>query len=61
MKWISQVEVLEGVGLTDGYYVRPEGSLGTVGWYPVPWQMVYIPGATTEEEAVRIAKEKYGE
>jgi len=24
------------------YAVRPEGQLGTCGWYPKPWTVVYV-------------------
>jgi len=29
-----EVEVLNG-----RRYVRPKGQVGTIGWYPVPWEL----------------------
>lgn len=37
------------------YAVRPEGQLGTCGWYPVAWQVQYI-NARNADEAVKKAK-----
>lgn len=38
------------------YAVRPAGQLGTHGWYPFPWSVVYVMAAT-ESEAIRKAGE----
>lgn len=29
--------------------VRPEGQLGTCGWHPKPWQVVYVTAATVSD------------
>jgi hypothetical protein len=34
--------------------VRPKGQLGTCGWYPYPWNVVYVT-ARNEQEAIRKA------
>lgn len=46
---------LEATPLRNGMYaVRPKGQLGTCGWAPHPWMVVYV-SAATEEEAVKKA------
>lgn len=47
---------LEAVQLrSDLYAVRPEGQLGTCGWYDgKPWAVQYI-NAVTRDEAIRKA------
>jgi len=35
--------------------VRPCGQLGTCGWYPQPWQVVFVT-ARSESEALRKAE-----
>lgn len=47
---------LEAVLLTTGWYVRPAGSCGSVGWEPVPWELAYIKGARSASDAVARAK-----
>ena len=47
---------LEAVLLTTGWYVRPAGSCGSVGWEPVPWELTYIKGARSASDAVARAK-----
>ena len=37
--------------------VRPDGQLGTCGWYPYPWTVTYVT-ARNEQEAIRKAEEK---
>ena len=39
--------------------VRPKGQLGTCGWYPYPWTVVYVT-ASNEQEAIRKAIRKAG-
>lgn len=34
--------------------VRPRGQLGTMGWYPRPWTVIYV-NAKSEKEAIRKA------
>lgn len=47
---------LEATHLRDNLYaVRPEGQLGTCGFFPEPWEVQYIR-ARSPEHAVRIAK-----
>ena len=38
------------------WVVRPEGQLGTCGWYPYPWAAIIIQKAATAEEALRKAR-----
>ena len=33
---------LEVIQLTNNRYVKPEGSMGTCGWYPKAWQIAPI-------------------
>lgn len=40
------------------YAVRPEGQLGTCGFYPVAWTVQYIT-ATCPEQAVRKASKLF--
>jgi len=37
-----------------GWAVRPKGQLGTMGWHPFPWDVVYV-NAGSAEEAIRKA------
>ena len=49
MKWIAEQ-------LRDNrWVVRPEGQLGTCGWYPEPWTAVFVR-ARSATEALRRAK-----
>jgi hypothetical protein len=41
----------------DRWAVRPKGQLGTCGWCPVPWQVVYVK-APSAKAAIHKAKEK---
>jgi len=34
---------LEATELRDGRWaVRPAGQLGTMGWHPIPWTVIYV-------------------
>lgn len=47
---------LEATHLRDNLWaVRPKGQLGTCGWHPQPWTVVYVKAATAAE-AIRKAK-----
>lgn len=47
---------LEAIQLRSGtWVVRPEGQLGTCGFYPRPW-MAYFTKARNAQEAIRKAK-----
>jgi hypothetical protein len=49
---------LEATHLRDNLWaVRPEGQLGTCGWSPQPWTVVYVK-ARTAAEAISKAKRK---
>lgn len=37
--------------------VRPEGQLGTCGWHPQPWTVLYVT-ARTAAEAIAKAKRR---
>ena len=39
------------------YVVRPQGQLGTCGWSPRPWVVIYIT-ADSPEQAIRRAARK---
>lgn len=45
---------LEATRLRKVWAVRPKGQLGTIGWYPRPWEVVYV-SARTEQEATEKA------
>jgi hypothetical protein len=46
----------EATYLRDNRYaVHPKGQLGTCGWYPVPWTVVYV-NARSPEAAIRKAE-----
>ncbi len=50
---------LEATHLRGGSYaVRPKGQLGTCGWSPRPWTVVYVNGASNEADAVKKAEAK---
>lgn len=46
---------LEATKLRTCWAVRPKGQLGTCGFYPVAWTVVYVTDARTAEEAIRRA------
>lgn len=40
----------EATHLRDNRYaVRPKGQLGTMGWYPEPWTVVYVNANSVEQ------------
>jgi len=39
------------------YAVRPAGQLGTCGWHPVPWEVIYV-NARSPSEAISKATGK---
>ena len=45
---------MEAIKLASCYAVRPEGQLGTCGFFPVPWEIQYIV-ARSKAEALRKA------
>jgi hypothetical protein len=46
---------LEATNLRPGRWaVRPEGQLGTMGWYPYSWTVIYV-NAKSADEAIRKA------
>ncbi len=48
----------EAVHLRDNRYaVSPVGQLGTCGFYPVPWTVIYV-NARSEQEALIKAQRK---
>lgn len=47
---------LEATELRDRTWcVRPEGQLGTCGWYPRPWTAVFVK-ANSANEAIKKAE-----
>ena len=52
---MNQIKDLEATNLRDNRYaVRPAGQLGTCGWHPRPWTVVFVT-ASSPEQAVRRA------
>jgi len=50
---------LEATHLRDSKWaVRPSGQLGTMGWHPFPWEVVYVT-ARNEEDAIRKARSRF--
>lgn len=33
--------------------VRPIGQLGTCGWYPYPWTVIYVTARTADEAVAK--------
>jgi hypothetical protein len=49
---------LEATHLRDNRWaVRPVGQLGTMGWFPKAWTVIYVT-ARTADEAIQKAKEQ---
>lgn len=48
---------LEATKLRDCWAVRPEGQLGTCGFYPRAWQVCYVK-AGSAQDAIRKATGK---
>ncbi len=47
---------LEATHLRDNRWaVRPEGQLGTCGWHPKPWTVIYVK-ARSADEAIKKAE-----
>lgn len=42
----------------DRWAVRPEGQLGTIGWYPEPWEVVYVKACSAEEAIRKVGDRK---
>jgi hypothetical protein len=40
------------------WVVRPEGQLGTCGYYPYPWAAVIVQHAVSAEDALRQARKR---
>lgn len=40
------------------WVVRPEGQLGTMGYYPYPWAAVIVQKAASAEDALRKARKR---
>ena len=46
--------VHEAVELKPGLYaVRPQHQLGTMGWSPYPWTVVYVTARSTNEALLK--------
>ena len=49
----------EAVRLRDARYaVRPVGQLGTMGWSPRPWTVVFVNARSSQEALRKAAKER---
>ena len=49
---------LEAIHLRDNRWaVRPAGQLGTCGWHPHPWSVIYV-NASDAQEALKKAQKK---
>jgi hypothetical protein len=44
---------LEATMVRGGWYVRPEGQIGTCGFHPEPWEAVYVRGGSADDALVR--------
>lgn len=41
---------LEATELRNGHWaVRPAGQLGTCGWVPKPWTVIYVKASSSDE------------
>lgn len=50
---------LQATLLRDNTYaVRPKDQLGTCGWYPKPWTVVYVK-AKNEQQAITKVSNKF--
>ena len=47
--------LIEAIKLPGGWFVVPKGALGTVGFYPVPWELTKIRYARSESDAIERA------
>lgn len=48
---------LEATHLRDRTWaVRPEGQLGTCGWYPQPWTVIYVKAWSSTDAIAKAAK-----
>jgi hypothetical protein len=51
---MTGVEKLEATLLRDRRYaVRPKGQLGTCGWYPKFWVVIYVKANSPEQAILR--------
>lgn len=46
---------LEATQLRNCWAVRPAGQLGTMGWHPHPWTVVYVKAASSDEAVLKAA------
>lgn len=44
---------LEATMVRGGWYVRPEGQVGTCGFHPEPWEAVFVGGGSADAALVR--------
>jgi len=42
MDWRDKIKDVEYINLCGKWYVRPAGTLGTCGFYPVPWELIQV-------------------
>ena len=55
--WLFAEGVIpEATQLSKSWAIRPAGQLGTMGFSPVPWEVVYV-AAPSAKSAIQKAKE----
>lgn len=42
----------------DRWAVRPDGQLGTCGFHPEPWTVIYVKARTADEAIKKAEKER---
>lgn len=54
----NETHPLEAIQLrSNRWAVRPAGQLGTIGWYPYPWEVRYVT-APTAEAAIKLVTKR---
>ena len=51
---------LEATRLSKSWAIRPAGAVGTMGWHPVAWEVVYVSGNSAADaisKAKKLCKE----
>jgi len=53
------MDKLEATELRNGTWaVRPAGQLGTCGWHPRPWTVIYVKARTAAQAIAKARKTK---
>jgi hypothetical protein len=52
--WAADTSIqLEATRLSKSWAIRPLGAVGTHGWSPVPWEVIYICAPTAQQAILR--------